>query len=366
MIESLTPKPVIQIEGVPEAAEGEDTLLYIGTNYTFSGEGSQAPAGNIKKYEWDFGDGSAKKTTRIANYVYEIVGTYEVSLTITDETGRTGKIAKRVLVKPPAKSPVPNVLTDPEAVDGKISATVPVTVIFNASESTDPDNDIVDFRFDFENDGTVDSHEQKVTHTYETVGTFETTLVLVDGDNNETKWSVAIEVKSPGLQAKLTASPTDGEVPLTVRFDASGSSYAEGNIVAYEWNFGDGSEERIDVAKISHQYTRIGNFEAKVRVVGEDDAKQETTIQIHVRSISLKACFIPSPEQGSAPLEVLFDPGCSTGTVSKYKWTFGTFAESRERKPTFTFTQPGAYEVTLEVMDNANVTNVISKAVTVE
>lgn len=365
VIGSLTPKPVIEIEGVPEAAEG-DTLLYIGTNYTFSGANSVAPAGRIQKYEWDFGDGSGKKITRVATNIYQTAGAYEVTLKVTDDTGRTGETAKRIKAKTPEKSPVANVKTDPSASGGKISETVPVTVSFDASGSTDPDNDLVEYRWDFESDGKIDSRDAKTTHTYEAVGNFEAMLTLVDAAGNEIKWKIDIEVKSPGLQAKLQAEPTDGEVPLTVQFDASGSSYADNKIVAYEWDFGDGSEQRIDVAKITHQYTKIGTFTAKVSVVGADNVKTETETQIHVRSVSLNACFTPAPDTGEAPLDVLFDPSCTTGVAAKYKWTFGELGESRERKPIYRFTRSGTYTVTLEVMDNQNVSNTISKNITVK
>jgi len=47
---------------------------------------------------------------------------------------------------------------------------------------------------------------------------------------------------SPVLEAAFVADPNEGPSPLVVQFDASGS-YAEGGaIVAYGWDFGDGSD----------------------------------------------------------------------------------------------------------------------------
>lgn len=362
VIASLNPVPVIEVEGL----EAGTNTLYIGTNYTFSGASSTAPAGNIKSYEWDFGDGSQKKTTRVATHAYDTVGNYEAVLQVTDTTGRVGEATMRIEVKPAPKSPVPEVETNPEAVDGKISASIPIEVEFDASKSSDPDDDLVEFQWDFENDGTVDSHEKTTSHTYDEVGTFEALLTLIDGAGNKTQWKVTIEAKIPGFTAKLAALETDGEVPLTVQFDASGSSYPGKRIVAYKWNFGDGVEERIDIARISHQYTRIGTFTAKVTVVAENNSEAEATLTITVRSISLSACFTATPESGNAPLDVLFDPSCSSGTVSQYFWNFGDLGQSRERKPTFRFLQPGTHSVTLEVSDPQNVRDTFSKAISVE
>ncbi len=360
VISSLAPQPVIEIEDVTG-----DTL-YKGINYTFSGEASTAPAGNIKSYEWNFGDGAEKKVTRVATHIYNTPGSYEVTLKITDSTGRTGELAKRITVNLEPQAPTAKVNTNPEITSGKISGTVPVTVEFDASGSSDPDNDLVEFRWDFDGDSKVDSHDEKITYTYEEVGVYKTSLTLIDSMSKETKWEVTVEVKAPGLQARISANPEDGEAPLTVTFDASASSYPGNRIVAYEWNFGDGSQQRVDTAKISHQYAQIGTFTAKVSAVGNDNAKSEATVAIHVRSVSLNACFTASPEEGLAPLDVIFDPSCSAGTVARYKWTFGTLASSQERKPTFRFTQKGTYNVILEVTDSQSVTDTYTKQITVQ
>ena len=38
----------------------------------------------------------------------------------------------------------------------------------------------------------------------------------------------------------MGGTPTSGTVPLTVNFSSAGSLDADGTIVAYDWNFGDG------------------------------------------------------------------------------------------------------------------------------
>ena len=56
--------------------------------------------------------------------------------------------------------------------------------------------------------------------------------------------------------ASFTANPTTGDTPLDVDLDASGSSDADGTIVTYFWDFGDGQTASLTVGtSFSHQFT---------------------------------------------------------------------------------------------------------------
>jgi PKD repeat protein len=66
--------------------------------------------------------------------------------------------------------------------------------------------------------------------------------------------------------ARLTSSAIAGALPLTVRFDASGSSDPEGRALTYLWNFGDGTTAETAGPRTSHVYRRAGNFVATVAV----------------------------------------------------------------------------------------------------
>jgi PKD repeat protein len=65
--------------------------------------------------------------------------------------------------------------------------------------------------------------------------------------------------------ALFTSSEDSGIVPLTVIFDASGSSSGEKDIHSYWWEFGDGSEME-EGRQISHTYDKAGIFPVKLYV----------------------------------------------------------------------------------------------------
>jgi PKD repeat protein len=83
--------------------------------------------------------------------------------------------------------------------------------------------------------------------------------------------------------AALSAAPTSGTAPLTVNFSAAGSTDPDGSIVAYAWNFGDGTAG--SGASTSHTYQQAGNYVATVTVTDNTGltASKSVTITVNPR-----------------------------------------------------------------------------------
>ncbi len=56
------------------------------------------------------------------------------------------------------------------------------TVYFDASDSFDPDGQIIKYEWDFESDGTLDAQGVRVEHIFTQAGTFTVTLIVTDND----------------------------------------------------------------------------------------------------------------------------------------------------------------------------------------
>jgi len=82
--------------------------------------------------------------------------------------------------------------------------------------------------------------------------------------------------------ASFLMSPTAGEAPLTVDLDASGSTDADGNIVSYEWNFGDG--ENGTGATVEHIFATAGTYEITLTVTDDQGKTASATQEITVAS----------------------------------------------------------------------------------
>ncbi len=333
----------------------------------FDGSKSQALKGTLIKYDWDFGDGSDLQSGKSVSHVFNDSGFHTVTLSVEDDLGN--KTSSTVEVEAQSVSSVPEAVistTPAFEVDQPLTGTLPFKVEFDASDSLDADEDIVQYEWDFDDDDVIDQEGKKVTHTFEEVGTYTVNLNVADSEDQKGTTSLTVIVEEPGVMAVITATPDEGTAPLTVQFDGSSSSAYQGNIVSYEWDFGDGSPKTITGAIVSHKYGTVGSYEAKLKVLTNSSESGTVIKLIHVREIPLKACFTPSRTSGLAPLTVAFDSKCSTGGVSTYNWQYGDGEESTSKSPTHTFESPGAYTVTLEVADSKNNVNTYQEVIVAE
>jgi PKD repeat protein len=80
--------------------------------------------------------------------------------------------------------------------------------------------------------------------------------------------------------AVIAATPLSGNVPLSVAFDASGSSDPDGTIASYAWTFGDGATG--SGMTCAHTYTQPGTFTATLTVTDNVGAQGTATVRITV------------------------------------------------------------------------------------
>lgn len=186
---------LLRISGAPVA---EFTHVVNGTSAEFMDRSTDAD-GSIAAWAWDFGDGSAPSSAQNPAHTFAAVGTYEVSLTVTDDSGNSHTVVHEIAIMVP-----------PTAAFSYTAQGLGVTF---TDESTDPDGTIVSWQWSF-GDGAASS-EQAPTHTYETAGTYTVALTVTDNTGNAGSATMDIMVSDAAADAGLPdASPTpDGGVP---------------------------------------------------------------------------------------------------------------------------------------------------------
>jgi len=243
-------------------------------------------------------------------------------------------------------------------------------VTFNASESYDPDGDIVSYSWDF-GDGTpiVTESDPITNHTYTTFGNYTVTLTVVDNDNLTANATATIYVSQHPVAA-FSFSPLDPLEHEVVTFDASASTPDGGTIISYEWNFGDGNITMRPDPIITHAYSEFGNYTVTLNVTDSEGKWDTESKLVTVEALPI-ADFWWSPFYPRRCENVTFDASSSTpdgGVIVSYAWDFSDGTPIViESSPitTHNYTTVGNYTVTLNVTDSEGRWDTESKIITV-
>jgi len=131
-----------------------------------------------------------------------------------------------------------------------LSGESPLQVAFDGTTSSDPDGVVSRYAWDFGDGGTATGPTANHVFISATATTtFKVTLTVEDDDGAEAKTTQSIEVSPQGAAggdedapaAALRVNRLVGVAPVTVLFDASGSTGGSGTITTYQWDFGDGT-----------------------------------------------------------------------------------------------------------------------------
>ncbi len=164
---------------------------------------------------------------------------------------------------------------------------------------------------------------------------------------------------SPQPQAVFTATPRFGYPPVTIQFDASGSTSPNGPILTYAWRFGDGTTGTGK--QTSHTYTDKGTYTVTLTVTDSSGAVGAVSHQVEAMNHAPHALFsvFPSAQPVDPGTLLTFDASASydeDGQIVGYLWSFGDGFTDSGVSVTHSYTsagsQGGVYTVTLTVIDN--------------
>jgi outer membrane protein assembly factor BamB len=248
------------------------------------------------------------------------------------------------------------------------------SVDFDASDSYDTDGSIVQYEWDWNDDGIFDeSHTTAdATHVWYEAGIHPVTLRVTDNDGGMDTLTKNVYIGIIPPVADFTWSPETPEPDETVTFDASDSYDPDGSIVLYEWDWNDDGtyDESSTNPTIQHVWSEEGTYSIVLRVTDDDDLTDTKRKVISIGVIPPIAFFDWSPQVPQSGKIVTFDATGSydpDGTIQLYEWDWdndGIYDESSTNGIIqHTWFEYGDYPVTLKVTDNTDaydtVTNII-------
>ncbi len=134
------------------------------------------------------------------------------------------------------RTPIPQVAATPT------NGAAPLTVAFSSAGTSDPDGDTLNYAWDFDADGKVDSKQPNPTFTYQDNGVFDATLKVTDPSGRSASASVQIIVGNTAPVVELTTSP------------APGQPFAFGDTVTYQVSVTDPEDGPVDCSRVSVTY----------------------------------------------------------------------------------------------------------------
>ncbi|WP_165390189.1 PKD domain-containing protein [Thalassococcus sp. S3] len=335
----------VVVNSQPVAEAGTDQITVVGQPVILAGGASYDVDGSIADYRWDMGDGTALQGDSVT-HAFTAPGTYEVRLTVRDDSGVSNDLADDTMLVV--------VNAPPEPVIGLPSRPVSVSEAtqLDASASSDADGEILTYMWDF-GDGATGEGET-VSYAWTRPGLFDVTLTVTDDSGT------ASATQQTTLQVVVDAAPVSDAGPdqfvtaSDVIFDGGGSTDTDGQITAWEWDFGDGAT--ASGKTVSHAYARPGIYEVALLVRDDSGAplnQDRDTMQVTVNSVPIADA---GPPQTVAPGETFVVNGRASvdpdGAIAEYVWDFPDGSTARGQRASFTLNEPGLHRIGLTVYDD--------------
>ncbi len=275
----LNERPVAVI-GVSDRFVGSGEIVFL------NGLASYDPDGRIVSYEWTLRPDAEYADTEfvfgdsddpLIGLRLNRRGFHRVDLRVTDDEGATDAEFVLILVSDvfaENERPVADFSADNEDVFAG------ETVNFDGSGSYDSDGEIVNYNWDF-GDGTTGTGINPF-HIYNTPGGYEVTLTVTDDDGATDADDLVITVfdANQNPAADINVNSLNGFIGFSLNFDGSGSYDSDGEIVNYNWDFGDGTTSNLPV--VSHAFVNDGVYTIILRVTDNDGAVDEESVDINV------------------------------------------------------------------------------------
>jgi|GEM_PF-437463 len=302
---------------------------------------SSTTTGYLQTWVWDFGDNTTQTITFPAipnvTHIYSGYGTFNVTLTVTTNTGCSKTIIKSVIVAP---TPLANFTFDA----GCFSSPVQFSDLSQAGTGS-----LSNWLWNFGEpaSGTANqSSMQNPAHTYASATSYTVTLIVTNSSGCKDTISKPVTVTNPP-SVDFTSQP--GCVDDSTQFTASLNA---GLIASVEWTFGDGGTSTV--LNPYHVYTLSGTF--TVTLMATDTSGCSNSISHTVTITPPPVALFQAGTPSCSGMPVQFDDLSSAtgGQITFWHWYFGDGTDILINAPanpdvSHTYSSAGTFNVVLEI-----------------
>ncbi|NPD48322.1 PKD domain-containing protein, partial [Lentimicrobium sp. S6] len=327
----------------------------LGTPVDFTDLSTLNGGAAIVSWEWDFDDPASgtdnTSTLQNPSHTYDILGDFQVSLTVTDGNGCSHNYTAGLGVNPP---PASNFSFTPACFGFDVEFT---------DLSTTSEGSITNWWWDFGDPASANntSTEKDPTHLFTAPGTYTVELkTKAFGFNTITK---EITVYQNPEAAFNSSTPCQGDAmqltDATVLGDAA--------INSWSWDFADGNTSTQ--SNPSHTYTAAGDYMTTFTVTDENGCTHSTSQNVKVwenptASFNTNSACVKNLTEFS---DISLDGDAS---ITAWQWTFGEASsgilnESTSQNPSHEYALPGSYDVSFQVTDANTCVNTRTASVTI-
>lgn len=367
---TVTFKSTVQQNTPPVADAGEDQSVYMNTQITLDGSGSNDIDGQTLMYAWSFvskpaGSAAVLSSVTAVNpkFTCDLRGDYVLQLIVND--GFADSDPDTVTVNVQNRLPVAN------AGSGQTRA-LGQTVTLNGSGSSDPDFDPLTYAWSFssrpaESAATLSDPSSVIpTFVLDKPGTYLIQLIVNDGFDDSAP--SAVTVKTSNIAPTANAGPdTSGQVGDTITLNGNGSSDPDGDPLTYQWAFVSrptGSVAALhNAATVSPDFTidKPGTFIVQLTV--NDGVLNSTPDSVLISTQNTPPVADAGPDQSAQVGDTVYLDGSGSSDADNnplaYAWTIAyqpagsaaTLMAASSAKPSIRLDRAGSYTIQLVVND---------------
>src|ERR671918_1020819 len=220
-------------------------------------------AGGMQPYtiSWDYGDEGTsggeeerEENDEDVEHTFDVAGTYNMRVSVTDSTGRTASDSILIIVDEPPP------LTAVDIISNGTEGIAPATFEFEAEVTGGIEP--YTYRWNFGDGSRETGDDETIEHTFEEAGRYNVNLIVIDSTGQAASDNIPIIVEPPSppplASVNIISNGTEGIAPATFEFEANVAGGT--GPYTYSWEFGDGSSWESNARTVSHTFDQAGRY----------------------------------------------------------------------------------------------------------